>query len=273
VFQRARSEEQREARRQAILGAAAAMLAEMPAAEVTLNELSRRSGLAKSNVLRYFESREAVLLELLDAAWQDWLTELDQDLAASGVLPPTYAPDTGMPDTGAPDAAAPVADRADQVALVVAASLAARPMLCDLISAQAAVLERNISPQVAAQYKRASLTGVTALGGLILRCVPELGEHDAFQLAGTALMMTSALWPHTQPSAAMLAAYAAEPDLAAMRLDFAATLGEALQVMLAGLLARSARPKPLHRAERVGTALVTRVSGPGFLDGLGCLGC
>ena len=63
VFQRARSEEQREARRQAILGAAAAMLAEMPVAEITLNELSRRVGLAKSNVLRYFESREAVLLE------------------------------------------------------------------------------------------------------------------------------------------------------------------------------------------------------------------
>src|SRR2546428_13885140 len=73
MFQRARSEEQREARRQAILGAAAAMLAEMPVAEVTLNELSRRAGLAKSNVLRYFESREAVLLELLDSAWQGWL--------------------------------------------------------------------------------------------------------------------------------------------------------------------------------------------------------
>ena len=81
MFQRARSEEQREARRQAILGAAAAMLAEMPVAEVTLNELSRRAGLAKSNVLRYFESREAVLLELLDSAWQDWLVQLEKELA------------------------------------------------------------------------------------------------------------------------------------------------------------------------------------------------
>ena len=68
MFQRARSEEQREARRRAILDAAAAMLTEMPLAQVTLNELSRRAGLAKSNVLRYFESREAVLLELLDSA-------------------------------------------------------------------------------------------------------------------------------------------------------------------------------------------------------------
>jgi AcrR family transcriptional regulator len=220
MFQRARSEEQREARRQAILGAAAAMLAEMPVAEVTLNELSRRAGLAKSNVLRYFESREAVLLELLDSAWQDWLGQLGTELA------------------GAVDTGAPVASRADQLAAAVADSLAARPMLCDLISAQAAVLERNVSPQVAAQYKRASIAGISALGALLLRSVPELGEPDAFRLAGAAVMTTAAVWPHTQPSAAMLAAYAADPALAAMRLDFTATLREVLEVLTAGLLAR-----------------------------------
>ncbi len=220
MFQRARSEEQREARRQAILGAAAVMLAEMPVAEVTLNELSRRAGLAKSNVLRYFESREAVLLELLDSAWQDWLAQLDSELADAVV------------------AGDPVPSRADQLAAAVADSLAARPMLCDLISAQAAVLERNVSPQVAAQYKRASIAGISALGALLLRSVPELGEPDAFRLAGAAVMTTAALWPHTQPSAAMLAAYAADPALAAMRLDITATLREVLEVLTAGLLAR-----------------------------------
>jgi len=223
MFQRARSEEQREARRQAILGAAAAMLAEMPVAEVTLNELSRRAGLAKSNVLRYFESREAVLLELLDSAWQDWLAQLDAELADAVV------------------AGDPVPSRADRLAAAVADSLAARPMLCDLISAQAAVLERNVSPQVAAQYKRASIAGISALGALLLRSVPELGEPDAFRLAGAAVMTTAALWPHTQPSAAMLAAYAADPALAAMRLDFTGTLREVLEVLTAGLLARSSR--------------------------------
>lgn len=223
MFQRARSQEQRETRRQAILGAAAAMLAEMPVAEVTLNELSRRVGLAKSNVLRYFESREAVLLELLDSAWQEWLAQLDKELA------------------GGIDAGSPVASRADQLAAAVAASLATRPMLCDLVSAQAAVLERNVSPQVAAQYKRASVTGIAALGDLLLRSVPELGEPDAFRLAGATVMTTAALWPHTHPSAAMLAAYAADPELAALRLDFTATLAEVLEVMIAGLLARSSR--------------------------------
>jgi AcrR family transcriptional regulator len=226
MFQRARSEEQREARRQAILGTAAAMLAEMPAAEVTLNELSRRAGLAKSNVLRYFESREAVLLELLDAAWQDWLAQLDGDLP-------------GAAGTAAVDAGAPPAGRGGQLAATVAASLAARPMLCDLLSAQAAVLERNVSPEVAARYKRASLAGIDALGALVLRCLPELGGVDAGRLAGATVLMTAALWPHAQPSAAMLAAYEADPALAALRLDFATTLSEVLEVLIAGLLART----------------------------------
>ena len=206
-----------------ILGAATAMLAEMPVAQVTLNELSRRAGLAKSNVLRYFESREAVLLELLDSAWQDWLAQLDKDLEV------------------AVDPAAPLPKRCDQLAAALASTLASRPMLCDLISTQAAVLERNVSPQVAAQYKRASMAGIAALGHLARRCIPELGENEAFRLAGPLVMMTGALWPHTQPSAALLAAYQADPAMTAMRLYLDATLREVLQVMIAGTLARPAR--------------------------------
>jgi len=223
TFQRARSEEQREVRRRAILDAAAVMLAEMPVAQVTLNQLSRRAGLAKSNVLRYFESREAVLLELLDSAWQEWLARLAAELA------------------NAVDAGAPPAERGDQLAAGLATSLAARPVLCDLLSAQAAVLERNVSPQVAAEYKRAAIANVTALSRLVLACVGELGEHDAFRLAGAAVMVTGAVWPNAQPSAAMLAAYQADPALASMRLDFTATLREVLEVLIAGLLARSSR--------------------------------
>jgi AcrR family transcriptional regulator len=224
MFQRARSEQQRELRRRAILDAAAAMLAEMPVAEVTLNELSRRVGLAKSNVLRYFESREAVLLELLDSAAQEWLAQLEQDLAG-----------TARPGV-------PAADRADQLAAVMAASLAARPVLCDLAGAQSAVLERNISPQVAAQYKRATMANVGTLSRLVLGCLPELGTGGAAQFAGASVLAAGALWPATQPSAAMLAAYAADPALAALRLDFGTTLRDLLAILAAGVLARAGVP-------------------------------
>ncbi|MFC8828809.1 TetR family transcriptional regulator [Streptomyces sp. NPDC057137] len=223
TFQRARSEEQRAQRRQAILDTTASMLAEMPVAQVSLNELSRRVGLAKSNVLRYFESREAVLLELLDVACREWLEYLE------GALP------SGV------DADAPLPERGDRVVAVLVASLADRPVLCDLTSSQAAVLERNVSPAVAAEFKRTAIVNVGALAGLICAQVPELGGEDAGRFAAVCVMTTGAVWTHAQPSAAMLAVYEAEPALAAMRIDFAATLREVLEVMLSGLLARAAR--------------------------------
>ncbi|MBM9507945.1 TetR/AcrR family transcriptional regulator [Actinacidiphila acididurans] len=221
TFQRARSEEQREIRRRVILDTAAAMLDEMPVGEVSLNELSRRVGLAKSNVLRYFESREAILLELLDQAWQEWTAGLAGPLAA-GV-----------------DAQAPVGERAEQFAAAVTASLADRRVLCDLLSAQAGVLEHNVSPEVAARYKRAAVANVAELAALTRVHLPELGDA-AGSLAASAIMVIGAVWTHARPSQAMLAAYAADPSLAVLRMDFAASLRQMLATLTAGTLARTA---------------------------------
>lgn len=220
TFQRARSEEQREIRRRAILDTAAAMLDEMSVSALSLNELSRRVGLAKSNVLRYFESREAVLLELLDRDWREWTAALPEQLAAS------LTPD------------APPPQRGQQFAAVLAHSLAQRRVLCDLLSAQAGVLEHNVSVDVAARYKRAALDNVAALAALARRHLPELGGH-ADQLCAQAIMVCGVVWTHARPSTAMLAAYAADPSLAALRMDFTTTLEEILTTLIIGTLARA----------------------------------
>jgi len=103
------------------------MLTEMPVAAVSLNKLSQRVGLAKSNVLNYYESREAILLELLDAESRAWLADLAE------AVPPS--------------AEGAFRERSRRLAAAVAATLEARPVLCDLISSQAAVLERNVSTE------------------------------------------------------------------------------------------------------------------------------
>ncbi|WLW58248.1 TetR/AcrR family transcriptional regulator [Streptomyces sp. YU58] len=220
TFQRARSEEQREIRRRAILDTAAAMLDEMSVGALSLNELSRRVGLAKSNVLRYFESREAVLLELLDRDWRQWTAALPEQLTAS--LTP----------------GAPTIQRGQQFAAVLAHSLEQHRVLCDLLSAQAGVLEHNVSADVAARYKRAALDNVAALAELARRHLPELGDHTD-QLCAQAIMVSGAVWTHARPSAAMLAAYESDPSLAALRMDFTTTLEEMLTTLIAGTLARA----------------------------------
>ncbi|MFI2363602.1 TetR family transcriptional regulator [Promicromonospora sp. NPDC019610] len=219
TFQRARSEEQREIRRRAILDAATAMLDEMPVAELSLNELSRRVGLAKSNVLRYFESREAVLLELLDDFLQSWLAELENELAA------------GIERGAAPET------RATQLAEILSRSLASRPVLCDLFGAQGGVLEHNVSVEVVKQHKRASLARLETMSALVRRHLPELAD-DAQLFCLMCLVSAGALSSYVPPPASLLAAYAEEPALAVLHLELREALRISFTSALLGVLPR-----------------------------------
>ncbi|MEU2358826.1 hypothetical protein ABZ599_38715 [Streptomyces misionensis] len=66
--------------------------------------------------------------------------------------------------------------RAGQFAAVIAGSLAQRRVLCDLLSAQAGVLEHTVSPHVAARYKRAAVANVADVAALAHQHLPELGN-------------------------------------------------------------------------------------------------
>ena len=220
TFQRARSDEQRAVRSQAILDTAAAMLREMPVADVSLNELSRRVGLAKSNVLRYFDSREAVLLELLLSSSREWLAHLEAE------LPTAVRRRAGFPR------------RAAQLAEAIAASLIERPVLCDLMSAQAGVLERNVSVEAVTKYKVAALADVERFTQLVRDALPELSEDEAWRYMVGAWVMTAALWAHSRPPAAVVQACAADARLESMKIDFQATLEDHLTTLAIGLHAR-----------------------------------
>lgn len=221
MFQRARSEEQREVRRRAILDAATAMLNEMPVGEVSLNELSRRVGLAKSNVLRYFESREAVLLELLDRAVRQWVAEVSDEVATEI------------------NSRRPARERGDQLAAILSRSLARHSVLCDLIGAQAGVLEHNVSVDVVLRHKRSARDSLATLVEHVRHHVPELGE-GARSVCLMSVVIAGALWAHAQPSPSTLAAYQADPTLADLRLDLPTALHATLATLITGTLARSA---------------------------------
>lgn len=220
TFQRARSEEQREIRRQAILDTATAMLEEMPMADVSLNELSRRVGLAKSNVLRYFESREAVLLDLLDAFLGDWLAELADDLAA------------GVDTHAAPEA------RAGQLAEILSRSLAQRVVLCDLLGGQGGVLEHNVSIETIKRHKHASLARLTTMAGLVRRHLPEIGD-GAQLFCLMSLVSAGALSTYVPPPPSLVAACADEPALGVFHMDLRDALDYSFSAALLGVLPRT----------------------------------
>jgi AcrR family transcriptional regulator len=221
TFQRARSEEQRAVRSQAILETAASMLEEMPVADISLNELSRRVGLAKSNVLRYFESREAVLLELLGLSLHEWLEHM------TAALPSAIRRRAGF------------TRRAEEVATAIAGSLVQRAVLCDLMAAQAAVLEHNVSPEAIVRSKLATIADAESFAVLVRTALPEFSEDDAWKYVMATWLMTSALWAYRRPPEAVVDACAADPRLEATSLDFPAVLADHLTTVALGLHARA----------------------------------
>ncbi|GAB3915743.1 TetR family transcriptional regulator [Microlunatus endophyticus] len=212
-FTRARTAEQRSQRRTEILATAAAMLADTTrVGELSLNELARRVGLAKSNVLRYFETREAVLLALLEQQYDDWLDELAVALREDQQ-----------------------ADPIERVADAVARTATDRPVLCELIATSGTVLEHNVSGAVAATYKQTAYAQAIRLTDLVAAVVGELSTPDRLAIAGAVNLGLGGVWGMCRPSEGMTAAYQEHPELAAMQLDFRTALREFVATTLTGL--------------------------------------
>ncbi len=201
------------------MAAASGMLCEMPVAALTLSELSRRVGLAKSNVLRYFESREEVLLEVLMRSAAGCIVELDEAWSAEG-----------RPD-------APVAERVEAFAAVFARVAAAHPDLLDLVSAQSSVLERNVSTEAIVRFKRSALAGLETLAGVLTRALPELGER-APEVGSLMLTLSGAVYAQSEQSRLCEPAYLVDPGLAVFRVELVPALQAAVATVIAGTLAR-----------------------------------
>jgi AcrR family transcriptional regulator len=222
TFHRARSEEQRAIRRQSILRTAADMLDEMPVAAVSLNELSRRVGLSKSAMTLYFESREAVLLDLLSEAAARYRAETAETF-------PEWV-----------DPSAPAPERARQVAARLSVTFAAHPVLCELLSVQQAILEHNISVDIATKYKRSSRDGIRWLAERLHDLLPELDDERALRAAHMTIILVGALWTRSRPAPSLLAAFQADSSLAFMHPAFTEALEASIATFLRGLIGESA---------------------------------
>jgi AcrR family transcriptional regulator len=211
TFQRARRPEQREVRREAILDTAQAMLVDDPTSEISLREISRRVGLATSNVLRYFESREAIFLELLAREWTGWLDALEHEL------------DELKPSSGV--------DACGRVAGVWAATLAERPTLCELWSVMSGVLERNVSVETVRQFKLGAIVRNQRLADVIARHVDGVRPDAAVEVASMASTFIAGAWPLANPGPNVIAA-TEDPDLVAAHVDFQTRMARMLFLLL-----------------------------------------
>ncbi len=219
-FQRARTDQQKEVRKAIILDAARELLETLSVREISLRELSRKVDLSKANVVRYFETREAVFFTLLNQALDDWLTDLRAELSAD-------LPGDGIDATS--------------FARALASSIARRPHICKLWSALGGELESNLSPEAVRAFKLEHAQHQARLARICREFMPTLTNDNARDFTSMFVVMIAGLWPFASPSASVQQALR-DPALAAARVDFVARLSHFLTISVTGFVASGARP-------------------------------
>jgi AcrR family transcriptional regulator len=213
AWQRARSPEQKEQRRAAIFHAAAAVLERDGLDKASLNAIAREAGLSKANLYRYFESREAIYLDLALEDYGEWATAVERALS---------------PLAGSDD------ERAVSAALV--ATFAERPRLCGLASSLSSVLEHNVSVDVVVAFKTRMLEIALRLGNAVQVSMPSLTMETTRQFLFASQFLVVGMWPSANPPPAVAQALQ-RPELQFACVDFESDLQTALVALLRGLKA------------------------------------
>jgi AcrR family transcriptional regulator len=217
TFQRARRPEQKLRRQDAILGAARDLALRDGVRNVSLADIAGQVGIHKSALLRYFETREQIFLELTAEAWRDWAQALHDE------LDPTT---NNSAERGSP---ALVAD-------VFARSFGDRPLLCDLIAHTPLNLERNVSPEAVRRYKLVSLGAVGEAAALVQRVLPELTVDEGLEFVAAIASLAGAVWQIANPPPALAELYASDPALGLACVDLTPRLRRTADILLAGLV-------------------------------------
>src|ERR1700761_6926153 len=242
TYQRARRPEQKLERRDAILGAARELALRDGVRAVSLAGIAARVGIDKSALLRYFETREQIFLELTTREWAPWVRALHDGLdgAAPGAADATAV--AAAMAAGSPAMAAGSTDTADRVADVVARSFGERPLFCDLLAHTPLNLERNVSPEAVRGYKLISLGAVGEAADVVHRVLPDLTEQECREFISVIASLAGNLWQIANPVPALAAMFAADPALALACVDLVPRLRRTAEILLAGLIPSRREP-------------------------------
>ena len=249
-FERARSAEAKRIRETAILDAAARLATERGVRAVTLTDIAAAVGMHKSAMLRYFETREEIFLRLAANEWTQWSRavrdqlaelvngsasaledELEDALEDESAMRGEARSDTGTDtDTGSGNIAA--------IASVLADSLVARPLFCDLLAHTPLNLERGVSFASVQSFKATAIAEVNAVSAALCGALP-LTASQATGVIVTATSMAGALWQMAAPGTELRRFYEKTPELAHAVVDVRPRLADILTALLRGYCAEA----------------------------------
>jgi len=211
--ERARSNEDKELRRRAILDAARTLFAAHGLTGFAMADVAERAGVARATLYLYWPTREELLLAVLEELLWQWLDELDGRLDETRV---------------------PVPPR--KLAKIVCESLAAHEPLGRLLAVLQTVLEHNVSRASIVRFKSELALRMAATGARFERQIP-LGDGEGVRVL---LHLNALLVGLVQmaDSAPLVQEVLSQPPLMALKVELPRELREALITYFVGLIGR-----------------------------------
>lgn len=210
TFTRARQPEQKEERKAQIFAAASELLDGGTIEGVSLNAIARKAKIAKSNVYRYFESREDIYLQLLKQDWIFWISALETQLE---------------PLEGSNDI--------DAVTDALVNSIFEASRMCQLISVLASVLEKNLSEENLYSFKLESIELSVRLVRIITAALPAVKADNVMPAIQSIFALIGGLWPLCNPGP-LVEKVLQKPELAPFKLDYKVALGQSINLVIRG---------------------------------------
>lgn len=211
VINRAFTDEQKQARRSAILRVAMTRFADTSYDALSMAEIAAASGVAKGTLYLYFQSKEELFLALYEQELDGWFDELDAALS-------------GQQGAGS----------IEGLLQLVSESLARRPAFLRLIAILHTVLERNVDHATALRFKTRLRERVLHTGQLLERNLPFLQPGQGAEL----LLKTDALvigFQHLAEPSDVLRQVLAMPEMELFRVNLEQQLLSTLRTLLMGL--------------------------------------
>lgn len=201
----------------AILGSAAALLAQKPYNKITVDEIAKGADIAKGSVYVYFPTKEAVYLTVLKEQFTGWFLYINTFLHSA----------TGR---GA---------GINEFVNFVTNSLTERPLFLKLATILHSILEENTPEPDILAFKQFLLREIHNTGTLLENGTVFTPKGEGARLLINIYILLLGVQLLASPSGAVLSILEKEPQLASLRFSFEREFSRALQLHIKGISARS----------------------------------
>lgn len=210
-WQRARTDETKNERKKAIHEAALELFKNNGYDKVSFNGIASEAGFTKSNMYRYFSSKEEIFLSIFSDLFKDWVNDCTEMLRNldTNVAMSTFANSWVKSHNN-------------------------HHQFLDLTTILFVSLERNSSYEQLVIFKRLAKNLLSEIALEIIRIYPDFRMDDAFSFLNLSFAATSSFWAGSTQNESLTKIYQQE-EFKALEMNFDKDLTHSIEIIIRGI--------------------------------------